>query len=243
MGMAIQKATYKEADFTQGHLRDDDENTDKEAWSSQRLVGCERRARRMVLNMTEKKHEEGYESLSNPFFITTPIKHNYKPYPKAKKQKVVHFGWDNKGDYIISIKVVETETRDEYEATGENLLSKFINDVAMKEKNLQSAQKEIEIISDDRRNLLGKFINYDTMKKNRATKGKLLNTFISYNAMKKNRAMGRHMLKRFDSYFKEKNIALPIGRKLLNKFISYDAIKKNKAVGKPWECRGKAPVE
>ena len=75
---------------------------------------------------------------------------------------------------FFQAEAIEAETSDEHEATGRNLQSKFISDVALKEKNLQRTHKEIETIGDDRvrrRNLLSKFISDDTMKQVKPLKG------------------------------------------------------------------------
>ena len=77
-----------------------------------------------------------------------------------------------------------------------------------------------------KRNLLGKFISYDTVKKNRADGRKLLNKFISYDVMKENKAIGRQQLNKVISYNTlKKNTAFTPWGHLLNKFIGDDALK------------------
>ena len=67
-----------------------------------------------------------------------------------KKVVVVLIGLLFISSYCHRVEAVEIETSNEYKANRRNQLGKFISDAATKENNLQSPQKEIEIISDDR---------------------------------------------------------------------------------------------
>jgi len=135
---------------------------------------------------------------------------------------------------LLKAEAVESKTSNEHEGTdGSSPKEQFISDAAMLKDNLQNPHYDTETMdggTNTKRKLLGKFLSYDIMKKNRGTGRKLLNKFISYDVIKKNNANGRHMLNKFISNdAMKKNGAFPIGRKLLNKFIGYPVLKKNRA--------------